>query len=164
MTDKYDCTADVKKHVGKVQYWMNDFAAVITGRATIHDKSKLEEPEKSMFDEFTPKLKELTFGSKEYRQALKDMGGALQHHYEANSHHPEHYPNGVDGITLLDVIEMVCDWMAACEAKGVPMDLKHAAERFKLSPQLVNIIRNTLKQQDYWNHIYGVPVIDFIQD
>ena len=160
----YDCTSDVKAHMQRVQFWMNEFANVILGRAAIHDQSKLEEPEKSMFDEFTPKLKELTFGSPSYKQALHDMGAALQHHYLKNRHHPEHYENGVDGMTLYDLVEMVCDWMAVCDAKKVPVDLESAAHRFNLSPQLVGIIRNTLRDVDYWSRVNGVPVIDFIQD
>ena len=98
MDKKYDCTRDVIEHIGRVRYWMNEFATNLTRRANIHDKSKLEEPEKSMFDEWTPNLKRVEFGSEEYKQALEGMGEALKHHYQVNRHHPEHYENGVNGI------------------------------------------------------------------
>ena len=60
-------------------------------RSACHDESKLEEPEKSMYDNFTPKLRGSTYGSDEYKGFLKDMGEALQHHYKVNTHHPEHF-------------------------------------------------------------------------
>jgi hypothetical protein len=38
-----------------------------------------------------------------------------------NSHHPEHYGNrGISGMDLFDVVEMMCDWMAA--ARRNPAD------------------------------------------
>ena len=41
------------------------------------------------------------------------MGPALQHHYEDNCHHPEHYRNGIHDMNMVDLIEMLCDWRAA---------------------------------------------------
>lgn len=117
---KYDCTLDVKEHIRKVAYWLDDIAHQLQGRAKNHDASKLRPPEKAIFDEYTPKLKELTFGTPEYQSALAGMGEGLAHHYAHNRHHPEHFPNGVNDMTLVDIVEMVCDWMAACEAKGTP--------------------------------------------
>lgn len=140
----YDCTADVLEHKRKVTRYLNNFAADLIDRATVHDDSKLRSPEKETFDEFTPKLKEAEWGTGQYKEYLLAMGEGLKHHYENNSHHPEHYPNGVDGMTLLDLIEMVCDWQAAAEGKGVAVDLEHAAKRFNLSPQLVSIIKNSI--------------------
>jgi len=72
---------------------------------------------------------------------------ALQHHYSENSHHPEHYENGVNGMDLLDLIEMLCDWKAASERMQGGGDIIRSigvnTERFKLSPQLVEIFQNT---------------------
>lgn len=80
MTDKYDCTNDINEHRRKVKYWLSDFANLLLLKADTHDKSKLEEPEKEMFDEYTPKLKEMKFGSQEYKAALAGMGEGLKHH------------------------------------------------------------------------------------
>ena len=55
-----------------------------TGPTLLEALDKLKEPEKSMFDVWTPKLKEFKFGSEEYKQALDSMGEALKHHYENN--------------------------------------------------------------------------------
>jgi hypothetical protein len=71
------------------------------------------------------------------------MGEALKHHYANNRHHPEHFENGINGMNLLDVIEMVCDWKAAADLKGVEPNLDYLAQRFGISDQLKNIIAAT---------------------
>ena len=96
-----------------------------------------------MFDIWTPELKRREFGGDEYKQALAEMGKGLKHHYENNRHHPEHYENGIEGMTIVDIIEMICDWMAAAETKGVPIDMDYLANRFNISNQLTKIIVNT---------------------
>ncbi|HLM20949.1 MAG TPA: DUF5662 family protein [Propionibacteriaceae bacterium] len=84
-------------------------------QSTRHDRSKTESPEVEVFDEFTPKLKTSTYGSDEYKAFLAAMGDGLKHHYEANRHHPEHFDNGVNDMTLVDLVEMLADWKAATE-------------------------------------------------
>jgi hypothetical protein len=158
----YDCTADVREHQRKVKYWMRRFWGSLQRRSEVHDNSKLNDPEeKAMFDHWTPALREATFGSDQYKMALDGMGEGVQRHYRANRHHPEHYENGVNGMTLIDVVEMVADWMAAAEAKMTHVDLDHAAQRFNLAPQLVDIIANTLREEDFWNGADNIPAPSF---
>ena len=148
MNEPYDCTADVLEHKRKVKDWMNQFSNILDRRALIHDDSKLQPPEKECFDTWMPELKTREFGSEYYKVALDAMGEGIAHHYRVNPHHPEHYENGVADMCLHDVVEMVCDWMAAAQAHGIPVDLDHAAKRFQLSPQLASIIRNTLEEMN----------------
>ena len=61
-------------------------------RAELHDQSKLESPEVEAFTEYTPKLKDCTYGSDEYKGYLEAIKPALDHHYANNRHHPEHWP------------------------------------------------------------------------
>lgn len=91
MSDKYDSSAETQKHIDTVASIMRSVADELVERARLHDKSKLCEPEKSMYDEFTPLLRSMTYGSDEYKACLKDMGEALDHHYSVNRHHPEHF-------------------------------------------------------------------------
>lgn len=113
----------------------------------MHDQSKFSDAELPYFVEYTPKLRGCTYGSEEYQQFLAALQPALQHHYRVNSHHPEHYHNGVDDMNLLDVVEMFCDWWAAVQ-RHADGDLLKSIEintgRFNLSPQLVSIFRNTI--------------------
>ncbi len=155
----YDCTKDVKKHIDKVQYWLRDFSNRLLSRAEVHDKSKLSDPlEKTTYDRWTPVLQQVAYGSDEYKQALMGMGDGLKRHYRANRHHPEHFEHGINDMTLMDLVEMLADWMASAEAKGTHVDLTRAAERFGISEQLVQILANTLREDDLWNLIDGVPM------
>jgi hypothetical protein len=144
--ENYDSTEDTKKHIQRVQKLMSGIILMLANRHKNHDKSKLEEPEKSIFDEYTPKLRDTTYGSPEYKVFLSEMGVGLKHHYKNNSHHPEHFDNGVNGMTLVDLIEMFCDWKAATE-RHADGDLGKSIEinkkRFKMTDQLVEIFKNT---------------------
>jgi hypothetical protein len=148
MSNKYDCTDDVLEHRKRVSFWIHWIIEVLEYRAEHHDESKLESPEKEIFDEFTPKLKEFAFGSDEYRAALANMGEALNHHYQNNPHHPEYFKRGINGMSIWDVVEMLADWMAATSVKNQFMNLDLLQERFAISPQLRNIIANSLWAAD----------------
>lgn len=158
----YDSTKDILEHKERVSYWLRRFSNSLLARSEYHDNSKLEEPEKSLFDKWTPNLKRVEFGSEEYKQALEGMGEGLKHHYEHkdNRHHPEHFKNGINAMTLIDVVEMVADWMAAADAKRTHVDLKYLAERFGINAQLIEIIANQLREEDVWNYIEGVPIAE----
>lgn len=161
---EYDCTEDVLEHKRKVKYWMDDFARYIGARAITHDNSKLRPPEKDVFDKYTHKLKTTEFGSEEYEAQLAAMQDGVQYHYASNPHHPEHFENGIAGMTLYDLVEMFCDWLAATEAKNEPINIKYLSQRFGINAQLADILINTMRSLDFWNAINGVPVTNFTPD
>lgn len=145
----YDSTDDTKGHISKVQARVQIVVNELTIRAVRHDMSKLVEPEKSGFDVLTLKLGELVYGSEEYKAALEEGKPIIAHHYQVNTHHPEHYENGIAGMSLLDVIEMVCDWKAASERTkqgSIAASLVHNKQRFGISDQLASILENTVKE------------------
>lgn len=148
----YDSKADTLAHIRRVSQLLNGAAIELLNRANKHDESKLHSPEKELFDEFTPKLKDCTYGSDEYKGYLKELKVALDHHYANNSHHPEHYDNGVNGFDLFDLIEMFFDWKAATErhADGnIMKSIEINKGRFKLDPQVEQILINTAKRLGY---------------
>jgi hypothetical protein len=148
----YDSTTDGLRHIRRVQQLLNECVRRLLERADVHDESKLKEPEKSAFDRVVPRLKAATFGSDAYRAALADLGPALSHHYEANSHHPEHYVDGINGMDLFDVLEMLMDWRAACEGHGSHcLSFTHLVDRFHIEPQFAAVLVNTIEafQWDY---------------
>jgi hypothetical protein len=105
-----------------------------------------------VFDEYTPKLKRSTYGSDEYKGFLEAMGPALDHHYDVNRHHPEHFEQGIGGMNLIDLIEMMADWKAATERHedgDLERSLRINQERFGISDQLVAILRNTAIDQGW---------------
>lgn len=143
---KYDSKADTLLHIKRVSQLLTEAASELIRRANIHDNSKLESPEKELFDEYTPKLKDCTYGSDEYKGYLKELRVALDHHYTNNSHHPEYYENGINGFDLFDLIEMFFDWKAAGErhADGnIYKSIEINKERFNLSDQICDIFKNT---------------------
>lgn len=145
----YDSTAETLKHIRKVQANLNVFVRALTERGEVHDESKLGPEEKPYFDKYTQRLKGLTYGSKEYKDNLKQLKPAIEHHNKNNSHHPEHYVNGIKGFDLLDLVEMFCDWKAATERHedGCLMrSIEHNKERFDISDQLSAIPINTAKR------------------
>jgi hypothetical protein len=144
--ETYDCTEDVKKHKSEVKKLIIKFANELLFNAALHDNSKLKDPiEKELFDRWTPELRKLIFGTDEYKKALDGMGEGVKRHYRANRHHPEHFESGINGMTLIDLIEMLSDWMAVAKSKNIPVDLDSAADRFNIDEQLFEIMRNTVE-------------------
>jgi len=144
----YDSTADTLKHSLRVGTLLAPVIAELAERATTHDLSKTEDPELATFNEYTPKLRTSTYGSDEYKGYLTEMQAGLAHHYEHNRHHPEHFADGVDGMTLIDLIEMLADWKAATErhADGdLARSLTIQRERFGLSDQTAAVLANTAR-------------------
>lgn len=100
-------------HICQVRKLLDVARDELHRRGMIHDNTKLEDPELATFVEFTPKLKGSTYGSEEYKGFLAAMKPALDHHYANHRHHPEHWPNGIKDMSLIDLIEMLADWKAA---------------------------------------------------
>jgi hypothetical protein len=145
------------RHMETVRNYLNVCIRELLTRGEQHDQSKLEPPEVEAYDVITDLLRGLTYGSPEYRAVLKAQQPAIQHHYQTYRHHPEHFANGVDGMTLIDLLEMVCDWKAATlrHADGdLYQSLTINQQRFGLAPQTVQILHNTvdwLQAQDVWH-------------
>lgn len=152
------------EHIQAVQVIMARVIADLQRRQLVHDRSKLESPEREIFDEYTPKLAATTYGSDEYRGYLAAMKPGLDHHYAANDHHPEYSAlsgNGVDisqadlasgaaigRMSLPEITEMLCDWKAATlrHANGdIRRSIEINQERFGYSDELKQILLNTLR-------------------
>ena len=148
MKPQYDSRADSLARIRHVRDNIEAFVVEMLRRGRVHDASKFSSTEKPVLDDAMPRLKGVAYGSAEWDAVLAQMRPMLEHHFRENSHHPEHYGNeGIAGMDLFDVVEMVCDWMAAARrhpADGVRLDLN--VEKFGIVPQLAAIIANTLKR------------------
>lgn len=148
----YDSTEDTLKHIENVQKFMLKIAFQIIRRSFHHDKSKLKSPEKEMYDKYTPLLSSVAYGSDEYKKYLSEMGEVLQHHYKANRHHPEHYAYGIFDMTLVDVVEMFCDWKAATlrvKNGNLIESIKRNQDRFGYGNDLLDILILTAHELDW---------------
>jgi hypothetical protein len=145
--EDYDSTADTLEHIIQVYRNINRFCFELTVRGECHDLSKLRSPEKEIFDEFTPKLKDVEYGSEEYYNILKKMKSAVKHHQRNNRHHPEFYGDyGVEGMTLIDIVEMFCDWKASSMRSkdgNIMKSIDIGEKRHNIPPVLVRIFKNT---------------------
>lgn len=156
--NNYDCTNDTLDHRARVAFWLEWLTDILPDRALRHDESKLHPPEKEFFDNYIPLLKESKFGSIEYEDARLKLAEGLEHHYRKNPHHPEHFSNGISGMTIWDLTEMIADWMASASTKPESMNLSYLQERFNIDDQLMSIIRNTLFQADMSMINYEIPL------
>jgi hypothetical protein len=166
-----DSRPDTWQHIHEVRSLLARVIADLMRRQEDHDQSKLVSPEVEVFDEMTQRLKQSTYGSEEYKGFLARMKPALDHHYAANAHHPEHFTGsrcvqcgnseaepctcggpresmaGVRGMSLLDLLEMLCDWKAATR-RHADGDIRRSIEinqkRFGYSDELKRILLNTL--------------------
>jgi hypothetical protein len=192
-----DQRPETYKHIGHVRQVLTLVVGKLLQRMLDHDASKLESPERECFDEVTPKLAGMTYGSDEYKGCLAAMKPALDHHYAGNRHHPEYFrwhccvcnrsfsdeqapisdwgdgsqhrfcptcvgggsviweaeliestKYGLSGMTLVDLVEMLCDWKAATlrHADGdIRKSIEGNQKRFGYSDELKQIMLNTLE-------------------
>jgi len=149
----YDSRQDTIDHINRVSELLELCRVNLMNRAWIHDKSKLESPEKEGFDACVPKLKNLTYGSPEYLECLKEMQPTLEHHYRHNPHHPEYWKNGIEDMSLFDILEMLMDWKAATERMANGGDIWKSISfnqgRFAMQSQLMRILQNTAKEMKW---------------
>ena len=133
-------------HIHQVQELLRTCIIELNRRAIDHDNSKFCDDEWPYFLTHTKALAGLTYGSPEYKAALVEMRPAIENHYKRNRHHPEHHLGWVRDMNLLDLLEMICDWIAATQRhtdgdifKSIELNQK----RFFYSDELKEILRNT---------------------
>ncbi len=138
--------SETRAHIINVVRFMNIIVAELLLRAQNHDASKLESPELELFTIWTGRLATCTYGSETYSEFLEQLKPALEHHYSRNKHHPEHYKNGIDDMSLIDLVEMLVDWKSATlrhNDGNLRKSIEHNAKRFGICPQLTKILENT---------------------
>ena len=128
---------------------INNFIIELMNRGLVHDNAKLEDPDVSLFDTYTPKLANCVYGSEEYQGFLTALKPALDHHYAHYRHHPEHFKNGCADMNILDIVEMLADWKAATlrhNDGNILKSLEHNRTRFRLDEvSLYDILLNSVE-------------------
>lgn len=146
-----DSAPDTKLHIEAI----NDAGTVLITRLIRrlqdHDASKLKDPEKSILDKIGAAAKKYGSPTQDSSQDAALLRQFLTHHYTHNRHHPEHFQDGIDGMNLIDLIEMFLDWCAATvrtENGNLYRSIQFNQGRFKMSPQLTRILMNTAEELD----------------
>ena len=143
ISDEMKALVTISRHITTVQKHLHSIIEALEKRARLHDLSKLSLDEFGGFVEINQIAREHPYGSEEYRESLKG-NKTIKLHFSQNSHHPEYYPNGMADMSLLDIIEMVCDWKAASETYGQTSfedSLEIQCKRFGLSEEQLRLIR-----------------------
>lgn len=138
------------EHCLRVRQLLWKFAERLCVRGIAHDASKFESLEAETFATQTQYLKGYTYGSEEYEAQRKGvMGEALKHHYRHNDHHPEHFDDGIMGMDLVQLLEMLCDWKASSlrHADGdIRRSLVVGMKRWDIPMPLAVILWNTISR------------------
>lgn len=146
---------DTWEHIHTIQRVMHLMVKELMDRMLTHDQSKLTRPEVTLFSKHNEdEVRRITFNSPAYQQKLRRLKPALDNHYYNNRHHPEHFERGINDMTLIDVLEMLCDWKASSmrnKEGDIYKSIDKCVERFNISPQLAQILVNTADfiEQDF---------------
>ncbi|MEK6829515.1 MAG: DUF5662 family protein [Nanoarchaeota archaeon] len=126
------------KHKLQVMRFMLKVCFRIIRRAWVHDFSKYSKHEAPYFAA-AGNTKDIRYNSPEYKESVEvKLKSALEHHYKNNTHHPQHFKEGVKEMQPLDVIEMLCDWKASTlryKGGNIQESLSVNKERFGFSEQ-----------------------------
>jgi hypothetical protein len=148
LTPKEQLTnAETMRHILTVRALLTEAVGELVARARAHDASKLSDPEVASFAKHTDNLAKLEYGSDEYRAELRQMKPAIEHHQANNPHHPEHHEDGVLGMDLFDLLEMLIDWKAAGlrhETSSMEHSLTVGVKRHDIPNSLEVILWNTI--------------------
>lgn len=146
---------ETNKHIHEVQSNIAIFIKELLDRSIKHDQSKLSSPEIEIFGEYTSELEKTQYYnekgemSDEYKALLEKVQPALDHHYSKNLHHPQHWDGGIKDMDLMDLVEMLADWISATKRNkngNIHKSIEVNAERFKISSQLAQILENTVNR------------------
>lgn len=135
----------IHRHISNVKNLLGYVISRLTIQAAKHDISKLDEPELSIYTEAFG-TNNSPYGTKEYEEERNKLLSGLNIHYHHNAHHPEHHDDGIQGMDLLQLLEMVCDWKAATKRNDQDNIYKSIIinqKRFGFSDELARILENT---------------------
>ncbi len=154
MDERTEQILKTMRHIRTIQGYMTLIGTEWVERTRRHDESKLDDIELYGYVGIAEATKGLTAGSQEYLDALEPYKTVIRRHYILNDHHPEHFANRVNGMNLIQVLEMVCDWIAASTDREMhPMQsIDTQCTRFNIDAQLKQIIINTMDKLGFGDY------------
>ena len=148
MKVEFDFLTDTLIHISEVQEELEKFCHELKVRGIKHDRSKLQEPEFSIFVSTREQFKKANYGTPEYAAVAEIASSAVDHHYKNNRHHTKYHPDGVYSMNLIDIIELICDWKVASRRspdKTFEDSLEECFKRYNIVGQLKKVVLNTLR-------------------
>lgn len=144
-------TEDTQNHVIDVNKVLQVIISELSKRGKYHDYSKFSDEEWPIFQRVLDKQETAKFGTPEYEEVKKELAPALNNHYKENRHHPEHFIDGIHGMNLVDLLEMLADWSAATKRHkddNILNSIEFNSKKYEISDQLKTILINTVN--DYF--------------
>lgn len=143
--------SETLKHINEVRKNIWQMIMELDKRAQGHDQSKLESPEREIFADNVDQLGKVQYGTDEYKEMMDKVRPAIEHHYadSRNRHHPEHFSSGMNEMDLLDIVEMLADWLAATKRNrngNIHKSIEINAKKYEIPEMLANILSNTINR------------------
>jgi hypothetical protein len=142
--------SEIYHHKFTVLKIINPIIQDLIKRSEEHDNSKLTEDEFPDIIASSEELKKFPYGSPEYDEVRKKWQSGFEKHSKKNRHHIDHFENGIEGMTLVDLIELLADWKSATLRSPHPTNIWNAirigAEKYNIPPALIKILENTAKE------------------
>lgn len=121
--------AETEQHILQVGKLIALFCLQLLKRINTHDSSKFSKEESAGMVEVTA----------ENRESLQSV---YDYHRKHNRHHIE-YHGGVSNMTLIDIIEMLCDWIDSSD--DIELSIETNQKTYGYSDELKHILINTAK-------------------
>ena len=141
----------LEQHKEGVKNYLEIITMLLNTRALTHDNSKSSEEEYKYYKMANSVNRNDFKTYEEYLDYITPtLNKGLKHHYENNRHHPEFFDNGIDDMTLIDIMEMIADWCIAIKQNGKDLyeEIQYNFDKYNVSEQLRKIIINTYKYID----------------
>ena len=141
----------LKQHKDGVKTYLEIISMLLNTRALTHDNSKSSDEEYKYYKMANSVNRNDFKTYEEYMDYIKPtLDKGLKHHYENNRHHPEFFDNGIDDMTLIDIMEMIVDWCISIKQNGKDLykEIQYNFDKYNVSEQLKKIIINTYKYID----------------
>ena len=152
----------VRNNLLKMERYLGLDIALLKERANEHDASKFNVPERISYLWMT-----WTYYCKQHgkpfdcTESIKNIiYEGWQHHIHHNRHHPEAHAD-LNAMTVLDIVEMVCDWTAISQEMGMNNGsclrwaYEHVDKKWSFSNEKKVLIFSTIEALDERNQQLG---------
>jgi hypothetical protein len=143
MLPKRDFRDRIISHKLSVKAGIQRVILDLQNRGEHHDDDKLYENSLTELHLAMEKYSSTKFCSSKYLEIEEEP--VIKLHYINNDHHPNHFKDGIMGMNLISMIEMLIDWKSASSAYGDTFEesLEKNKERFKIGDDLFRVLKNT---------------------
>lgn len=152
MDNNLDFLCDTILHVSEVQENLEEISSELKKRGHAHDRTKFQALEFDSFVSTRDKFKKANYGSPEYQECVDIVKPAVDSHYASNRHHTSYHKDGVYGMNLIDILEMLADWKAAARrspTQNLKESLPKSYKKYNINETLQKLIENTLNDLNW---------------